>query len=490
MKKSAFQVFFLPGLLLFVFLVPICLSWLFPEEPSSKSALNAMTDLHVFQAGFWLAVAFLVNRVIGFLLWDRLVAEALGRPAPKFLKDVTTVLIILAAVSIIISRVYDEPVFGLLATSGAIGVVVALALRPIILDLFMGLSINLEQPFRIGDFIRLQGGIRRENIAGVVVETTWRTTQLRTNDNIIHYIPNNIFNNRIVTNYLQPAPRTRCAQIFCLDSSVPTDRAIRVLLAGVMAVIGQSHILDDPPPKVRISGLNERGINYRVLFWTIPQNGSMENARHEVLRSCLFHMQKAGIALARPKNDTLMIKMPAHMYADATQSMRIEGLLAQVEIFHHLEQQEVQFLAKAAAEKVFPHHAIIIQQGTPGESMFVLAEGLLEIRMNHEGHSVKIRQLVPGQFFGEMSLLTGAPRSATISCLTDVVVYEIRKESLTALFQDRPDLPEKISRMVAARDLYTKKILEGASSEEISRKTEDCSKQILERIVSFFKLVF
>ncbi len=122
--------------------------------------------------------------------------------------------------------------------------------------------------------------------------------------------------------------------------------------------------------------------------------------------------------------------------------------------------------------------------------MFILVEGLLDVYIQNQGNAIKVAQLVPGQFFGEMSLLTGAIRSATIMASTDAVVYEITSANMTALFRRRPELLETISRVVASRKLHNSEALSKATSEEIERQTLDEAAKIMFRIKSFFKGVF
>lgn len=447
----------------------------------------------VLQVALWLAGAYLFNRLLTVFFWDSIVSRNIGAPAPKLIKDVSAIIIFLLSIIGITSFVFNLSVTGLVATSGAIGLIVAFALRNMILDIFVGLAVNIERPYRIGDYIKVRGVSRPEqDLEGLVTEINWRTTRLKSRDNSTHIFTNNVFSTMVVTNYMLPDPRTRRTQIFSLGYNIPSERAIRVLLAGVKSVIDQpeAQVLAEPTPKVQMLGINARGIEYWVRYWTIPQEGTTDFADHAVLESILFHLQKAGLPLAHPKQDTYITRMPNRRLENIPDNVQAE-LISRVELFRDLAKSDLQQLADSANQCLFHQGDMLIQQGaTSGTSMFILVEGLLDVYIQNQGNAIKVAQLVPGQFFGEMSLLTGAIRSATIMASTDAVVYEITSANMTALFRRRPELLETISRVVASRKLHNSEALSKATSEEIERQTLDEAAKIMFRIKSFFKGVF
>jgi CRP-like cAMP-binding protein len=83
--------------------------------------------------------------------------------------------------------------------------------------------------------------------------------------------------------------------------------------------------------------------------------------------------------------------------------------------------------------------------------MYILVEGLADVLIAENGKMVKVSQLHPGQFFGEMSLLTGEPRSADVVATTDLAVYQLQRDHLAKTFKDHPDFVEKISEIIVER---------------------------------------
>jgi small-conductance mechanosensitive channel len=130
------------------------------------------------ELGVWLAGAVLFNRLLTLVFWDSFVVKTLGRSAPRLIIQLTSVLVFLIAASGVLRFVFDQSIAALWATSGAIGIVVGLALKNLILDTFSGLAIHLERPFKVGDWINCH--TRMGEYIGRVEETNWRTTRLWT----------------------------------------------------------------------------------------------------------------------------------------------------------------------------------------------------------------------------------------------------------------------------------------------------------------------
>ncbi len=112
------------------------------------------------------------------------------------------------------------------------------------------------------------------------------------------------------------------------------------------------------------------------------------------------------------------------------------------------------------------------------------------ISNNSNGERIRVGQIEPGEFFGEMSLLTGEPRTASIVAGTDVVAHEITKDHMRTLLRKRPEVAETISKVVAHRRLLNTQTLANATAEEKIEQTENLAQQIMSKMKSFFKGVF
>ncbi|MFQ5772460.1 MAG: cyclic nucleotide-binding domain-containing protein, partial [bacterium] len=448
---------------------------------------------YVIEVGIWLSAAHFLNRLIILYFWDGLVRKTIGAPVPRLLKDVLTIIIYTTAVTGIVGIVFNKPVTGFWATSGVVGLILGFALRNIILDVFTGLAINIDRPYRLGDWIMVHGSNPQQNIIGQVTEINWRTTRLSTEDDSVVIMPNSLLGTMVVTNFWGGGPQSRFETAFCLDFSVPTERACRVLQAGAKAAMGQKGILSQPEPNVIVNSTNSLGVEYKVRFWMSSWgNGITQGvARSHLTTSVLEHLKQAGITPAYPKQDLFYAKMPTRQLDSQTLADRIE-LLGRTELFKHLNTNELKELGTCMKQKRYPKGEKLIKQGDAGNSMFILSEGLLHafLSTNNNEPEVKVGQIIPGEFFGEMSLLTGEPRSATIVAITDVVAHEITKDNMNALLTKRPEIAETISKVVAERRVRNSQIMATATPEERIEETESLAKQIMSKMKAFFKGVF
>ncbi len=448
---------------------------------------------YFWQIGLWFSAAFFVNRLITVLLWDGIVGHTVKGQIPRLLKDLTAVLVYVIAITGIFKFVFGQPVTGFWATSGVAGIVLGLAVRNMILDLFTGLAVNVDQPFRIGDWIMITDNPgSKDNLIGCVEEVNWRTTRLRTADNNLLVVPNSVLGQKIITNFMHPGERSRFELDFTLDFSVPTERALRVLNAAVQAVVGTPQgPLADKKPSVRITGIDELGVKYRIRYWIIPRLVSPAKARHTVLNSVLQHLRQAGLTLAYPKQDTYVARMPKRQLDTEDLADRRE-LLSRVRWLKALDESELDSLASAMKQREFSQGQELAREGEPGDSMFLIVEGLAEqfVFSKKRNDEVKVGKLLPGDFIGELSLLTGEPRPVTVRAATDLVVYEISKEHLAPILEARPELAEEISRILAQRHAGNDAALADAETDAPEEVDPTASQRFLEKIKKFFAGVF
>jgi len=456
-----------------------------PMEPS----LDELRQLSVYalHVGLWLCGAWGVNRLIGIVVWDGVASRWFNGSVPRLLRDVTALLVLMLAVTGIVAFVFQKSVAGIWATSGAVGILLGIALKDVILDVFTGLAMNVDRPFSLGDWIRLhESGV--DGAIGQVTQISWRTTRLRTEENMLVVIPNSRFGQLVVTNYSAPTEPTRFEVLFDIEYWIPVERVRRVLLAALWEAQMTDGFVTEPPPNVLFQQTNNCGFQYRLQYWIKPwQPFAPNRAKDIVQRLAIKHLQCAGIPVAFPKQELAIRQVADATVMDPLVDRR--RLLSHVPLFRDLPPSELTFLAEKMQLHAFRRGETLIHQGDSGDSMFLLWEGLLGIYVDlrNNGQPIRVAQIAPGEFFGEISLLTGEARSATVRTECDCSVFEITKNCMTELFRQHPQLLDSISRIVAERRVENDRYQVTIAEAEKQRQTDSIAQQFKERIRGFFR---
>lgn len=386
-------------------------------------------------AAAWLALAFLVIRLLDFLLWCR----RTPRPA-RLLTDLVGAVIWVVTAMIIAVRVAGMPPAGILTTSGVTVAVLGFALRDMLASLFAGIALNVERPYRLGDWLEVGPGQ-----VGRVVEVSWLTTRLVTLDGIGIVVPNAQLATRGFTNFDQTGEPWRDQIALTLGYEISAARAERILLAAAAEVPWANAA--GRRPDVKIEACGEAGVVYLLRYW-LRDYGQRAEIRHQVHMTALRHLYKAGLGPAYRRVDLFHAPMPPRALDTRT---RLDSLLARSDLFHSLPEAEIASLAQAARRCRFHAGQAVVRQGEEGSSLFVVVEGVLDVDVTSPSGTARVRSVGPGDMFGEYSLLTGAPRSATVTARTGCLLFELTREALLPVMERCPALADEVSRTLASR---------------------------------------
>lgn len=415
----------------------------------------------------WLGLAWL-----GVVAVDMVLGRATRHAAapPRLVQDMTRVVLFGGAAFAILAFVFRQPVGGLLATSGVVVAVLGFALRGIITDVFSGIALNMEHPYRIGDWVQLDGGM-----VGMVVEMNWRATRLMTRDHTALVVPNGVIAASRLVNYSFPDRHYRATLRLALPPQLPVERGARLLLA---AALGVERVLATPRPEVQMDGFDERGNVFAVRYWVA--DFAEDNAcRDAVARAVADALARADLMPAAPRRDVGMHRVAVAASAGMAEHLHRIGL------FHRFSDVELAALAADVEERPFREGERLFAQGDAGGSLLLLAEGVVEVRVRVDCGETPLERLRPGDVLGEISLLTGQPRTASAVALTDGLAFEIRKEHLEPILRARPQLAEDLAELMARRQSFNRERLAArAHGHDMPAEAGD----LLARLKAFFRL--
>ena len=481
MLKKIFQESFVPALVtaFFTLVMVILIVW---EDHLFYPAWFHRGVLVFLEVVIWFSAGWLFNRLLNLLFWNTLVKKISHNPPPLMLVQISGIFVLILTLSFVAHFVFDEPLTTIIAAAGGLGFVLGFAVQGLILDLFSGLAIQMDRPFKVGHFVNCHNRFG-ESLIGRVEETSWRTTRLWTTDRNLVIVPNSYITSTIVTNYSMPEAIARFEIDYTLDFSVPSDRAIKIFNAALTESIGSKGPLATPPPKTIFNGSNSDGAVYKMRYYLDPVAVSPSKARNTINANVMHHLIYAGLTPSYDRQDIFYEKMPSQK-SWMNKKDRVH-LLSNIALFKGLSQSVLNSISESFQFKELKAGEALIKQGDDGESLFVLVEGLLEVSLQIEGKKKHLTFLRPGTFLGEMALLTGEKRSADVTSSTTSLVGELTKDAIMPLAEKNPDILNKITAIVAKRRLSNIEI-NSANSKDHDEAIEKETKNLMGRVTSFF----
>jgi len=448
-RRSALAYFF-AQLFFFAILTGLMLAGsVVPYRPGVSTATEpTRLFVGVLEVIWWLGAAWLA---VGFLR----AFVVLGRQPrdTKLIQDLLAALIYLAAAFAIVAYVFDLPVKGLLATSGALGIIIGLALQSSLGDVFSGIALNIERPYRVGDWIILD-----DTLQGRVIETNWRATHILTGKQDVAIIPNSVIAKSRLVNCSTPTMIHGASIRVRLQPSL-TPAAGCNLLKEVL--LGSTHILRTPEPTVTIKDLSAEMVDFE-LSYSVADISAVDRAQNE-----LFNRVFQAAAAAGAKFSSRLGSSPSQTAPAAEEESGIpERLLAGISLFSTLTVDEKAALASQMQRKDYKPGEVVVRAGTILEALCIVSYGVLVGSVEANGRKIEVIRLAPGDYFGEVGLLTGKPLEGELTALTRVVIYEISKAALSPIIKGRPGLAEELSESLANRQLANRTVLDHVDDKE------------------------
>ncbi len=399
-------------------------------QPSGAPAHDVVVG--ILKIAWWLWAAwFLVALIHSVVVFERRPREG------KLVQDLVSALIYLAAAFAIIAYVFDLPVQGLLATSGAIAIVLGLALQSTLNDVFSGLVLSFSRPYRPGDWINIDGGTE-----GHVLEMNWRATHVLTSRQDLAIVPNSTIAKSKIVNVSFPSSTHGITVAVQLESRTPPASGVNIL---ELAVLNCRSILAVPRPTVRVVSIDAAQTGYELTFF-VEKRGFETEAQNELFDLIFRHVTAAGARLASPKDGPFQSRDEEAL---KTEKLGPDNVLGLVAIFVALTPNERAAIAAKLRQISHEKGDALAEPGTVLQSLFIVGNGVLSVTRKDDGGETEVLRFGPGDTFGEIGLLTGASCGASITALVPSTVYELAKMDLAPMLEARPLVAQELSRALA-----------------------------------------
>jgi small-conductance mechanosensitive channel len=349
----------------------------------------------------------------------------------RLFQDVLGALVFLAAAVASLGFVLNIPVRGLAATSGALAIVVGLAIQSTLSDVFAGIVLNTTEPYHIGDWVCVDG------VEGKVMEMNWRATHLLSSQGNIVIVPNSVAAKAKIVNNSRPSALHGVT--ITLEIS-PEERPADVLAALQRALTGVSTVLKTPAPYALVKSASVNSIQYEVTGY-VDDMAKKSGVTNQLYDLCYRHLDAAGIELR-----SLSVPAPPR-----TAVSRQQRLLARVDLFRALPADEMASLAAKMSRQEFEPGEIVVASDAITDHLMIVGSGVVSVEVATAAGVVEPTRLGPGDAVGEAGVLAGLPARAKLTALTPTVVYRLDKTDLTPLLKRRPDIGHQMCQLLSER---------------------------------------
>ena len=427
----------LRGLLLPCLLAYLLARWLGWSHAAGHERCAA--GLRVIESLSWLAGIFVALSFVTNTAFMRREGAQYEARYPKLLVDILRLMLVLVGACFVISGVWDKDLGGLLTAVGISSIVLGLALQNTLDNVMAGIAVLFERPFQVGDWITVGA------ITGEVLEMNWRSVRVRTRSRDLVVVPNSVIGKETLINLSRPTRVHAETHVLGFAYDDPPNNVKRVLLEVARTTSG---VLAEPPPVVRTHAYAAYAIEYQVRFFIDDYVRQLE-INDEFMTRVWYAARRNGLEIPFPTQTSYQYH-PDMPMADPVQPPA--EVLARIPLFGPLAADELEALSSTSKQLDFGRGERVVQQGDPGSALYVVLAGTALVTIQSEGGAEReVARLARGEFFGEMALLTGEPRSASVTAAEDLVVLVIHKEALQLVLIRRPALVQEMAEIVEVR---------------------------------------
>jgi small-conductance mechanosensitive channel/CRP-like cAMP-binding protein len=429
----------------------------------------------------WLIFIFGALRLGLYIYGDLFVVRLKRGSFPAAFKNIITVFIVLVVALILLKEILNINVTSLIATTTVLTATIGLAFQSTLANMLAGLTIHLEKPLKQGDWISAGGH------EGHVLDITLRSTRIKTIENNEVFIPNSKVLSEAVVNYSLPNTTMVRKLPIGVSYHIPPNRVKQVVLEVLSNVAGVSAT---PAPLVRVVSYSDFSVHYEIRY-ALTDFSRHVDVEAEIMSLIWYHFKRNDIEIPYPIRD-INVRQVTTESCRAEEEKRAAGIISlmeKVEILAPLSKAELGELVQQVSIQSFAAGETAVQQGEPGDSFYIIKKGRVEVIVEKaEGEAVVVATLGQGNFFGEMSLLTGAVRTASIRVKEDAEFIVIYKESFRSTLANNPSIAEAMSRLLSERQAGLIAGRERLDATALERHKNDASGKLLSKIRDFFGL--
>ena len=404
--------------------------------------ITAGLDLSII-SGILASIA--ISRCLVWLILELLPTLRLLPSSPKILRDLIFIIGSMLLIALNLKEQASIDLVGLVTTSAVLTAVLGLAAQDPLKDLIGGLSLQLEQVIREGDWVEIDGHIGR------VHSISWRDTEINSLYGSRLIFPHTNANSSTIRNFTSNGAHGN-RLIIGLDYNMPPDKAKQL-----MKKISDNHplVLRSPASIIRISSFEESCINYEWINWQ-EDFGKNRELRSDLQEQLWYALQREGFSFPFSVRDVRLTRSSQTNQSSQNKKNAllhsVNQLLRDNQLFSILSEEQIRKMIEMSSFCSYGPGEIIVKEHETGNSLFMLIEGQVSIHKPAiSRQSGGIAQLQRGDIFGEMTVFTDTPRSATIQSISKVDLLEVSRQAIAELIEEEPGLIERFGQLISDR---------------------------------------
>ena len=419
------------------------------------------------------------------LLGFRIVLPLTRLQLPSITEDIFVIIAYLAW-GMVRLRYAGLDLGSILATSAMITAVVAFSMQDTLGNILGGLALQLDNSIEIGDWIKV------DDVVGRVVDIRWRSTLVETRNWETVVFPNSLLmkNKFLVLGRRSGQPVQQRRWVWF---DVSLDTTPRQVVRAVEETISQAEIVNvakTPAPNCVLMEIDKGVARYALRYWLTDL--AVDDPTDAAVRWHVYtSLQRAGIPLVVEKQNVHYVKENEkyEVVVHQREAQQRVKTLRRVELFAKMTDAELASLAERLKYAQFAKGNIISKQGAIAHWLYIIINGEAEVYLETPGGGrSSVNRLSKGDFFGEMGMMTGAPRSASVIARTDVECYRLDKDAFAGIMQARPGLAEEITHILVERRVQLDSVLHHLDGKTRMQEQSSQHSELLETVKRFFGL--
>ncbi len=442
--------------------------------PTLLPFVNFPGEEHI-GAALTISAAFVLVGLVRHYFSDLLLRKGEGTQVPKFLGEFVSIAIIVAAVLAVLQFFYGQKVPGLLAGAGIVGIVLGLALQDTLGNIFSGFAIYFGGQFKAGDWLLVDGQHAK------IIEINWRSTRLRTTDDICLDIPNSNITKQTVVNYNYPTSVHGVRMDIGLEYDAPPSLVKQVLTE---AALDCPLVLRHPAPNVYLMEFGDWSITYQLRFW-LDDHLNYNPANSHIRTTLWYALRRHNISIPYPIQHEMSLERPKPHVEDRS---LIRESIQKAVFAPALSTSQLEEIVEHARIVRFGEGESIIRQEAEAGPMYVMVSGRAEVWIESNGLRTSVAVLGPDACIGENSVLTGEKRTATILALEDCQAVEVGKATLYPIISASPEVLEALSELLAQRRMKNEGMVAEAAGTALQATKSSYKAGFLGKLRVFFEV--